>query len=361
MNSSTWMLGGYQTDFARNLQREGLDFADLTAEAVANTCAVAGVAAADVEVIHVGNAFGELFAGQGHLGAMPATVCDDLWGIPATRHEAACASGGTALLAAMADLRAGNYDIALVRGVELEKTVSGDQAARYLGAAAWAGHEGENAKFMWPYMFAELAQEYDNRYGLDEAHLRRIGEVNFGNAKANPNAQTRDWTNLVFEADDEHNPLVEGRLRRLDCSQITDGAAGVVLVSDRYRRAHPDARPWAEVTGWGHATAGLSLASKLATRDDSGYLLPHLRTTITDALGRAQVTLDDLDGVEIHDCFTMSEYLTIDHLGLTAPGVGEQAGQRAQNCPDHLRPHPRHSATEASADDTKPPAAPTTL
>ena len=134
MNSSTWMLGGYQTDFARNLQREGLDFADLTAEAVANTCAVAGVAAAAAEVIHVGNAFGELFAGQGHLGAMPATVCDDLWGIPATRHEAACASGGTALLAAMADLRAGNYDIAMVLGVELDQTVSGAQSSRSLCA-----------------------------------------------------------------------------------------------------------------------------------------------------------------------------------------------------------------------------------
>ena len=127
------------------------------------------------------------------------------------------------------------------------------------------------------------------------------------NAKANPNAQTRDWTNLVFEADDGHNPLVGGRLRRLGCSQITDGAAGVVLVSDRYRRAHPDARPWAEVTGWGHATAGLSRASKLATRDDSGYLLPHLRTTITDAFGRAQVTLHVRDGGEVHDGCTMSE------------------------------------------------------
>lgn len=117
--TSIWMLGGYQTDFARNWFREGHDFADLTAEALEQTCAAAGVAPETVEVIHVGNAFGELFAGQGHLGAMPATVSPELWGTPATRHEAACASGGTALLAAMADLRAGHYDVALVLGVEL--------------------------------------------------------------------------------------------------------------------------------------------------------------------------------------------------------------------------------------------------
>ena len=323
--TSIWMMGGYQTDFARNWNREGLDFADLTTEAVTETCAAAGIGPEAIEVIHVGNAFGQLFTGRGHLGAMPATVIPELWGVPATRHEAACASGGTALLAAMADLKAGLYDVALVLGVELEKTVPGDQAAQYLGAAAWAGHEGEQAKFMWPYMFAEMAEEYDRRYGLDFAHLRRISELNFANARSNPKAQTRGWTDLDFSDDDARNPLVEGRLRRLDCSQITDGAAGVILVSDRYRQAHPQAQPWSQVTGWGHTTAGLSLESKLGRRDDSPYVLPHLRKAITDALGRARVDLDDLDGLEIHDCFSMSEYLTIDHLGLTEPGRSFEA------------------------------------
>lgn len=323
--TSIWLLGGYQTDFARNWHRENRDFADLTTEAVAGTCAAAGIGAEAVEVIHVANAFGQLFTGQGHLGAMPATVTDDLWGVPATRHEAACASGGTALLAAMADLEAGRYDVALVLGVELEKTVPGDQAAAYLGAAAWAGHEGEQARFMWPFMFAELADEYDRRYGLDDAYLRRIGEINFANARANPKAQTRNWTDLSFTDDDARNPLVEGRLRRLDCSQITDGAAGVILVSDRYRKANPQATPWSQVTGWGHTTAGLSLESKLGRRHDSPYLLPHLRKAITDAMARAGVALDDLDGMEIHDCFSMSEYLTIDHLGLTDPGRSFEA------------------------------------
>lgn len=92
--SAVWLLGGYQTDFARNFSREGLDFADLTGEVVRHTLESARVGAGDIGVVHVGNAFGELFTGQGHLGAMPATVCADLWGVPAIRHEAACASGG---------------------------------------------------------------------------------------------------------------------------------------------------------------------------------------------------------------------------------------------------------------------------
>ena len=89
---NVWILGGYQSDFARNLTREGRDFADLTREIVDQTLAEAMIDAADIDVVHVANAFGEMFAQQGHLGAMPATVCEGLWSTPATRHEAACAS-----------------------------------------------------------------------------------------------------------------------------------------------------------------------------------------------------------------------------------------------------------------------------
>lgn len=330
--SNIWVLGGYQTDFARNFTREGLDFADLTREVVRGTLTAGGFSGRDIGVIHVGNAFGELFTGQGQLGAMPATVCDELWEVPAARHEAACASGSIAVLAAMADLRAGNYDSALVLGAELEKTVAGDEGSRILGAAAWAGHEGADARFVWPYMFDKAADEYDRRYGLRDEHLRAIARLNFANGRDNPNAQTRGWTIPdPLTADDSSNPIVEGRLRRFDCSQITDGGAGVVLVGDRYLREHPGLAPWGRITGWGHRTVGLGLGQKLARpvgrRGDQEreYVLPHLRHAVLDAFGRAEVTLDDLDGVETHDCFTPSEYLAIDHLGLTAPGESWKA------------------------------------
>jgi acetyl-CoA acetyltransferase len=103
MDTDVWILGGYQSDFARNLTKEGLDFADLIREIVDATLAAAKVNAGDIGVVHVANAFGEVFAEQGgHLGAMPATVCDGLFDTPASRHEAACASGSVAALAAMA-------------------------------------------------------------------------------------------------------------------------------------------------------------------------------------------------------------------------------------------------------------------
>jgi acetyl-CoA C-acetyltransferase len=265
-----------------------------------------------------------MFARQGHLGAMPATVHEGLWDTPAARHEAACASGSVATLAAMADLRAGNYRTALVVGVELEKTVSGEVAAQHLGAAAWTGHEGADAKFLWPAMFSEIADTYDRRFGINDEHLRAIAALNFANARRNPNAQTRDWRVPALD-DDAANPVVEGRIRRFDCSQMTDGGAGLILVGDEFLAEHPGVRPIGRIEGWGHRTVGLGLRQKLDRDDANPYVLPHVRAAVTDAFGRAGLNLEGLDGFEVHDCFTPSEYLAIDHIGLTGPGESWKA------------------------------------
>ncbi len=328
--SSSSVIGGYQTDFARNTSRAGLSITDLFAETVQNTLDAAGIAPGDVDVIHVGNAFGQLFTGQGQLGAMPATVESELWGVPAVRHEAACASGSMAILGAMAELEAGRYDVALVVGAEIEKSVDGELAARYLGAAAWIGHEGQTATFMWPHMFDLLAEEYDRRYGLDDRHLHAIAELNVRNGRRNPNAQTRGWkfTPESFTDDDAANPRVEGRIRKTDCGPMTDGAAGVVLVSDRYLAANPDIadRPMARLAGWGHRTVGLSMRQKLDRSAADPYVLPHVRHTIRDAFDRAGVAdVSQLDLIETHDCFSMSEYAAIDHFGITDPGESWKA------------------------------------
>jgi acetyl-CoA C-acetyltransferase len=244
-SANAWIAGSYQSDFARNYAREGLEISDMIAEAVAGTLEDARVGPEDVEAIHVGNAFGQLFTGQGQLGAMPATVEPRLWGKPAARHEAACASGSVAILAATAEIEAGRYDCVLVLAVEQERNVPGKDAPKHLGAAAWIGHEGQDATFMWPYMFSQLADEYDRRYGLDNQHLHAIAELNMRNAKANPLAQTRAWEFGPggFAEDDHDNPIVEGRLRRTDCAQVTDGVAGVLLVSDRFRAARATTKP----------------------------------------------------------------------------------------------------------------------
>ena len=327
--SPTWILGGAQTDFSRSYARESRDIADIVEDGVRSTIDAANIDVTDIECVHVGNAFGELFAGQGHLGAMPATVVPELWGVPASRHEAACASGSIAVLAAMAEIEAGRYDCILVVGAEQERNVSGSEAAQHLGAAAWIGHEAQGVTMMWPHMFNALADEYDRRYGLNDTHLAAIGELNFRNARVNPNAQTRAWSvgPENFAADDQLNPVVVGRVRRFDCSQVTDGGAGVVLVSERFMRERNldvDATP--RIAGWGHCTVGLSYGSKIDRSRDDQLVFPHVRAAIDAAFKRSEVSdVDHVDGIETHDCFTSSEYMAIDHFGITEPGQSWKA------------------------------------
>jgi acetyl-CoA C-acetyltransferase len=325
-----WIIGGYQSDFARNFTKESLEISDLVQETTSATLAHAGISPDQVEVIHVGNAMGEFYVKQGHLGSMVASVVPELAGIPATRHEAACASGGVSVMAAMADLESGRYDVALVLGVEIERNVPGAVGAGYLASAAWVGHEGQGQDFVWPYTFSQIAEEYDRRYGLRDEHLHRISAQNIANAKTNPKAQTRGWSTSpeCFSDDDEANPTVVGRVRRYDCSQVTDGGAGLVLVSDRWMRGHRGsvAGPVARIAGWGHRSTALSLQDKLDASAQAEYVFPHVRDAITDAFARAGVEdVFALDGIETHDCFTISQYMAIDHFGLSKPGCSGDA------------------------------------
>ena len=183
------------------------------------------------------------------------------------------------------------------------------------------------------HVFSELANEYDRRFGLQQEHLAGIAKVNFANAKRNPNAQTRKWefTEASFAADDDANPVIEGRMRKQDCGQITDGAACVFLASARKAADYAQRRGIAlddipYIRGWGHRTAPISYAQKMAESQGDEYVFPHVRGTITDAFARAGIdSVDDLDGIETHDCFTSTEYMAIDHFGITAPGESWRA------------------------------------
>lgn len=333
MTQKIYMLGGAQTDFAENWSRSNKSMFDLFSDGVLAALANTRLEPKDIGVGHVGNFVGELFTGQGMLGGYFGHVHPDFSGMPASRHEGACASGSLAVLAAMADLESRRYEMACVAGIELMRNVPGEVAAEYLGAAAWVGREALGAKYVWPAMFSELCDVYEERYGLEYAHLAEISKINFGNARNNPNAQTRKWqfTAESFMQDDEANPVIEGRMRKQDCGQVTDGAAVLILASEqkaaeyaRERGLALEALPY--IKGWGHRTAPMMLDTKLKESCDGGYVLPSTRGAITDAYARAGIAgPEDLDAIETHDCFSITEYMAIEHFGLTAPGEAWQA------------------------------------
>jgi len=335
MNQSAdvYILGGSQTDFARNWQREGLGIFEMFAESLREAVENTGIEPAQIEVGHVGNFVGELFTGQGLLGGFFGQVYPELAALPTSRHEAACASGSIAMMSAMRDIEAGHYNIACVLGLELMRNVDGKTGAEYLGAAAWQGQEATDCDFPWPFMFDRITREYDKRHGISSEHLNRIAEINFGNAKANQRAQTRAWqfADGAFSDDDDLNPVIEGCVRKQDCGQITDGAACVILASESAARdyAAQNGLKLADIPrikGWGHRSAPILLERKLELSAGQPLLFPHARTTIEEAVQRAGFEkASDLDGLETHDCFSVTEYMAIDHSGLTAPGESWKA------------------------------------
>jgi acetyl-CoA C-acetyltransferase len=331
-----FVLGGAHTDFARAWSREGLGIADMMREATFGALAAAHLEPADVECAHVGNFTAELFSAQGQLGGLFAAMDPAFAGLPAARHEGACASGSLAVLAAMADIEAGRYDVACVVGVEEMRNVSGAVAPAHLAVAALAGVESpppDGARYVWPRQFSRIADEYDRRYGLDHAYLHALSRHAIDNARLNPQAQARDWRfdPLAFTDDDRENPIVEGRLRKQDCGRVTDGAAAVVLASERFatawaRRHGVRDGSVARVLGWGHRTAPITLGDKLAASAEAEYVFPYLRATAVDARERAGLaSVAEVDGLEVHDCFTISAYMQIDHLGVTPAGQSYRA------------------------------------
>jgi acetyl-CoA C-acetyltransferase len=328
-----FVLGGYQTDFVRNWTKERKHFAALMREGVLGALEATRLDPSEIETAHVGNFAAELYCKQGHLGAFFVEVDPAFVGVPTARHEAACASGSIALLAASAEIEAGRYGLAAVVGIEQMKTVGSAEGGDFLGTAAWYEREAKGVEFPFPKLFGKLGDEYDRRYGLKDEHLARISAINFQNAKLNPNAQTRSWYMnerhaLCRTAD---NAEVGGRIRISDCSQVTDGCSVVFLASRERAAAYAKARgldleTLPRILGWGHHTARLGFADKLATSEGKPYVLPEVRASITDAFRRAGIAdVSGVQSIETHDCFTTSEYMAIDHFGLTAPGESWKA------------------------------------
>lgn len=338
--SKVYILGGAQTDFERNWKKEGKGMVALLKEAMADGLKNAGLSFDDVKALNgdnrvacfVGNFIAEKYVDQGHLGAFLTEVDSAFYGVPSARYEAACASSSVAIDAAATKIRADEYDVAIVVGWELMKTVDSKIGGDFLGRAAYYEKEGKGIELPFTKLFGRLADETLKKYPeLDEKRymdaLARISVINYGNAKRNPLAQTRKWFMSYDQASTrgtDTNPLVGGKLAVSDCSQVTDGAAVVVLCSERFvnERRYQD-KPI--IKGYGHRTAPMLFDKKMADNEGSEYILPWTRQAVLDAYKRAGLMVDDIDVFETHDCFTSSEYVAISSFGLAEPGKEYEA------------------------------------
>jgi len=265
-----------------------------------------------VDSITVGSMTPGLFVGQEHLGAL---LADELGmaGVPATRVESACASGGVALKTGFAEVAAGLADIVLVTGVEKMTDVSGDECTAALAAAADAELEVfYGATF--PGLYAMMARAHMARWGTTREQLAMVAVKNHRHGALNPHAQYRQE---ITVKDVIESAMVAEPLTILDCSPITDGAAALVLAELGVARTMAKGRPIVRIAGVGQATDRIALQSRADLTT-----LPATTLAAQRAFKMAGKTPNDIHLAEVHDCFTIAEILVVEALGLCQPGQG---------------------------------------
>jgi acetyl-CoA C-acetyltransferase len=265
-----------------------------------------------VDSITVGSMTPGLFVGQEHLGAL---LADELGmaGVPATRVESACASGGVALKAGFAEVASGLADVVLVTGVEKMTDVSGDDCTAALAAAADAELE-VFCGATFPGLYAMMARAHMARFGTTREQLAMVAVKNHRHGALNPHAQYRQE---ITVKDVIGSAKVAEPLNILDCSPITDGAAAVVLAEIGVARRLARGRPLVRIAGVGHATDRIALQSRADMT-----ALPATTLAAQRAFQMAGKTPKDVHVAEVHDCFTIAEIIVLEALGFCKPGQG---------------------------------------
>src|SRR6266446_698972 len=262
-----YILGGGRTDFKRNLKKEGKTIRNLITEAGKKALDDAKIDPAEIQAGMVGNFNAGQFTKQLHLGAFIPEIDPKLHGIPTMHTEAACASGALSVLLGAHWIMGGFHDAVLVVGAEQQKTMSSLDGSDVLGAAAdYHIEKPEYGDFMFPKLFGKIAQIYIDKYGVSPNALAQVAYKNYAHAKLNPLAQMReaDLTYDYASQVSEKNPSVAPPLKVTDCSQITDGAASLVLCSEKYLKkiGRPATAGLPRLLGFGHTTDYLQLAKK---------------------------------------------------------------------------------------------------
>jgi acetyl-CoA C-acetyltransferase len=301
------IIGAGLTQFGEFWERS---YRDLIVEAGVKAIKDAGIDGIEIQSLYVGSMTPGLFIQQEHIGALVADNAG-LLGIPATRVEAACASGGMALRQAYLCIKAGVADIVVAGGVEKMTDASTEHAAVALAGAAdqeWEAFHGVT----FPALYAMMARRHMLEYGTTEEQMAQVAVKNHHNGALNPNAQYRKPVTLeqVMKSSPVADPL-----KLLDCSPITDGAAVVILASEAKARELCEQPIW--ITGSGQASDTLALHDRRSLCQTEAAV-----KASKVAYKMAGVTPKDIDFAEVHDCFTIAEIMAVESLGFCGVGDG---------------------------------------
>ncbi|MFD7999411.1 lipid-transfer protein [Streptomyces mirabilis] len=291
---------------------------DMVREAGSAALADAGITYAEVEQVPVGYCFQPSTAGQRAAYELGLT------GVPVYNVNNNCATGSSALMLARQFVEGGVADCVLALGFEkMQRGALGGGAdggdfstspvARHYGVMA--ARHGFEMSPPTAQIFGDAAREHMEKYGTTEAQLAAVGAKNHRHSANNPYAQFQDVYGVdeILAARVVHRPLT-----KLQCSPTSDGAAAAVVVSERFLERHEPAHQAVEIVAQAMTTDTEESFASGSCVDVVGQ--PMSREAARQVYERSGLGIDDVDVVELHDCFSINELLTYEALGMCEEG-----------------------------------------
>ncbi|MEK6666752.1 MAG: thiolase domain-containing protein [candidate division NC10 bacterium] len=289
--------------------------AELFAEAAADAIQDAGVSPRAIQALYFGNVVGGEGERQLHMGPLAASVLG-IPTVPTTRFETACATSHAAFRHAVMEIAAGVSDVVLVGGAERVLNLPTDAATEYFAYASDAIFE-QPTGITFPGVFALIARAHMAKYGTTEEQMAHVAVKNHRHGALNPKAQFQKEITLeqVMKSAKVADPL-----KLYDCCPFTDGAAAVVVVSEEVARK-------SRKPVWVLSSAAASDSMFLHDKKDLSRVLATERAAQA-AYRQAGRGPQDVDVVELHDCFTIAEIVATEGLGFFEPGTGGIAAEK---------------------------------
>jgi acetyl-CoA acetyltransferase len=313
-----FIVGVGMTKFEKPGARLDWDYPDMAKEAGTKALEDAGIGFDLIDEAHVGFMYGESTSGQRAVYGLGMT------GIPITNVNNNCATGSTALFLAARAIRGGLADCALALGFEKMQpgSLSTSYTDREQPLMRHIQAEAELFEFAFPpapWMFGAAGVEHMQRYGTTTDQFAQIGEKNHRHSVNNPYAQFQDEYTLdeIKSAKMIYEPA---QLTRLQCSPTSDGSGAVIVASEAFVDKHGLASQAVEIVGQAMVT---DLESTFTDKSAISIVGADMsRHAAFEVYEQADIGPEDIDVIELHDCFSVNELLTYEALGLCARGEG---------------------------------------
>ena len=318
MSNRTFVIGVGMTKFDKPGSKEG-DYPDWAKEAGEKALKDAGIAYNEIEQAYAGYCYGDSTYGQRAVYGLGLT------GIPVVNVNNNCSTGSSALFLARQAVRGGGADCALAVG--FEKMERGSLGIKYTDRTnaldkhfmAMAEVRPPEESPFAPQMFGNAGRDHMDRYGSTPDHYAWIGWKNHKHSVNNPYAQFQDEYTLdeIKSAKMIHDPLT-----KLQCSPTSDGAGAAIVASERFVDDHDLWDRAIEIAGQSMVTDMPSTFEDRSCISIVGFDMS--KKAAERALEEAETAVDEVDVVELHDCFSANELITYEALGLAEEGEGHK-------------------------------------